>query len=204
MRHILFGDSIGFGVGDYQNGGWASQLRLYIDRRKQSKDENLINLSISGDTSRGLLARLENEAKLRIQEKSKQEFSIIIAIGTNDSKINKENPHKDINIEEFQNNISEIINVSQNLASEVMLVGLVPVVESLTTPYKGDSYYLVDRMNSYNQILSEMAKDRGLRFVDMFEDWMKKDLTQLFDDGLHPNTEGHREMYEEIKKQLFE
>lgn len=199
MRNILFGDSIGFGVGDYQNGGWATQLRLFIDQDKRSKDNNLINLSISGDTTRNLLSRMEQEAKLRMRDKNPSEFRFLIAIGTNDSRVNKDNLDNDISLEEFEANMSKLIGIAKKLSREVVLIGLVPVNEKLTTPFKENKHYLINRIEKYNQVLAKIAKKNNLKFVDMFDDWKTRDLESLLDDGLHPNTDGHRLMFEAIK-----
>ncbi len=202
MRHILFGDSIGFGVGDYRNGGWATQLRLFIDRTSKSKDSNLINLSISGDTTRGLLSRMEREAKLRIRDNSPDEFKFLIAIGTNDSRVNMDDPDNDISIEEFEKNILELVDIAKQLSREVVLIGLVPIFEKLTTPFKENKHYLVERMEKYNQVLENVASKKNLVFVDMFADWKKMNIQSLFDDGLHPNTKGHQLIFEKIKTTL--
>ena len=203
MRHILFGDSIGFGVGDYQYGGWATRLRLCIDQEKKSKDHNLVNLSISGDTSRGLLNRMEKEAKLRIRDKDPDSFKLIIAIGANDSKINKDDLENDISPKEFEKNIHKLIGIAKQLSCEVILIGLVPVHEPLTTPYKENKHYQVGQIEKYNQILNTSAQKNNIMFVDMFEDWMQRDLSQLFSDGLHPNTLGHEIMYKTIRREIF-
>jgi lysophospholipase L1-like esterase len=203
MRHILFGDSIGFGVGDYENGGWATQLRLFIDRQNKAKDHNLTNLSVSGDTTRGLLVRMVTEAKIRMRTDHPSEFTFLLAIGTNDSKLNKAEPEVNISLEEFENNMNKLIDQASQLSSEVILIGLVPVDETRTAPYKESKYYLVDRMEQYNQVLANLAEKRKLRFVNFFPTWKGLDLPSLFADGLHPNTEGHSLMFETIKRELF-
>jgi len=204
MRHILFGDSIGFGVGDYHSGGWATQLRLHIDQQKQSKDHNLINLSISGDNSRGILARIKQEAALRMRDNPPTDFTFIIAIGTNDSRINRGDLENNISPAEFANNINKIISIASSLSSEVILIGLVPVDETKTTPYKENKHYTLARISEYNQILKETAITNSLKFVDLFPVWLAQDFTQLLADGLHPNSLGHKLIFETVKSQLFE
>jgi lysophospholipase L1-like esterase len=203
MRHILFGDSIGFGVADFENGGWATQLRLYIDRDKKAKNHNLINLSISGDTSRGLLARMESEAKLRMRDKSKDEFRFLIAIGTNDSRDNRADISLNISIEEFENNLNKLVQIGIKLSQEVVLIGLLPVYEPKTSPFKEQKYYSNKRLAQYNAVVEKVAKQNNLRFINLFPDWINKDLESLFDDGLHPNSKGHKVMFETIKNFLI-
>lgn len=203
MRHILFGDSIGFGVGDYQNGGWATQLRLFIDRQKKAKDHNLINLSISGDTTRLLLARFEREVKLRMRNHSPKEFRFLIAIGSNDTRRNKLEKEKNISKEEYRKNLLQLIKLAEKLCEKIVIIGLPPVDEKYTTPFKEQKYYYNQTLKEYNQIAQKIAQEKNLKFIDIWAEFEGKDLSQLFPDGLHPNTQGHQIIFEKVKKELF-
>ena len=77
---FVFGDSIGKGVGDTQECGWAHRLDKYF--RNKEHDISLYNLSISGDTSADVLQRFEAEMSFR--ERVKEETVIVFAVGTND------------------------------------------------------------------------------------------------------------------------
>ena len=204
MRYILFGDSIGVGVGDYQNGGWATQLRLLIDRQRQSKDHTLINLSISGETSRGLVARLEQEARLRMRQHNPREFTFLIAIGTNDARINKANSFDNTSLTEFEQNIEKLISITKKLSVELILIGILPVDETFTLPYKEEKYYQLENLREYNQIIKNVANRFKIQFIGMYDEWVqRKDLTALFADGLHPNINGHKMIFEKIQAELF-
>jgi len=203
MRHILFGDSIGFGVGDYERGGWATQLRLFIDQQHRRKDHNLINLSISGDTTRNMLARMEREACLRMRQDPPEDFTFLIAVGANDSRIDEGNATNNISIDEYRENLIKLVTIATNLSHEVILIGLVPVDETRTAPYKEQKYYTMDQVEKYNEVIRSVASEKHLRFVNFLPDWKNKDLTVLLADGLHPSTEGHQIMFETIKTTLF-
>ena len=204
MRYILFGDSIGFGVGDYQNGGWATQLRLFIDHEQKSKDHTLINLSISGDTSSGLLARMEQEARLRMRQHNPREFTFLIAIGTNDSRINKANLTDNISPIAFEQNIEKLIKITQKLDVGLVLIGILPVDKTFTLPYKEEKYYQLENLWEYNQIIKNVANRFKIMFIDMYDEWLqRKDFPALFADGLHPNTEGHKMIFEKVLSELF-
>jgi len=204
MRHILFGSSTGFGVGDYENGGWATQLRLFIDRQEKREDHNLVNLCVSGDTTRSLLARLGQEAKLRIRDNPPQDFKFLIAIGGNDSRINKIEKEKNVSEQEFKLNLLKLIKITKKLCREIILIGLSPVYEPQTTPFKEQKYYYNERIEKYDQIIKNVAKDKNIKFVNIFSEFKNKDLAKLFADGLHPNTQGHKIIFEKVKKELFE
>jgi lysophospholipase L1-like esterase len=197
MRIILFGDSIAFGKGDPENGGWAGHMRRYIDMKE--KKNVFTNLSISWETSRGLLGRLEKEATLRIGNRPPEEFTIMIAIGVNDSGIKLDGSEEAVSEEEFKKNIGEIIQVSSRLASQTMIIGLLPVNQELTSPFRGKTNYSNVRIESYNQILRECAAEKGISFKDFLPAWRNNDLKELLDDGLHPNKIGHLKVYGAIR-----
>ena len=58
----VFGDSTAYGAWDLEKGGWVNRLWLFLAK---NKDDDLYNLSISGGTTETILARFENEAKVR-------------------------------------------------------------------------------------------------------------------------------------------
>jgi lysophospholipase L1-like esterase len=203
MRYFLFGDSIGFGTGDFEKGGWATQLRLLIDRN-QKKDHTLTNLSVAGDTTRELLIRLEQETKVRIRPgETKDNYTLLLAIGTNDARIDKINESRNILQEEYESNIRKLISIAENYFAHITLIGLPPVDEKRTTPFKEQNFYTNDNLGAYENILKNVAGDSGCQFVPLFEMWKNKDTAELMYDGLHPNTQGHELIYQEIRSHLF-
>ncbi len=76
MVICIFGDSITWGAFDYKNGGWVGRLRNYFEE----KDEEIevYNLGVAGNKTKDLLARFENEVKVRKVD------VIVFAIGIND------------------------------------------------------------------------------------------------------------------------
>ncbi len=63
MNVLVFGDSIAYGAWD-EEGGWVERLKRYLHHRTTSYGEYhlVYNLAVSGETSRGILERLEGEA----------------------------------------------------------------------------------------------------------------------------------------------
>jgi lysophospholipase L1-like esterase len=200
MIYLLFGDSIGCGFLDFENGGWADMLGHFIDRDKRNHDHTLINLSISGDNSRRLIRRLENEAKLRMW--TQHEHTIIIAIGINDSMIEKGVERENVSEKEFEKNTLQVIKISKMLTKYIVIVGITPVNEIKTKPFKRKIFYYANHTQKYNLILQRCARNEKVKFINLFSK-MKNSIKEYTDDGLHPNTKGHKFMYKEIKKSLF-
>jgi len=211
MRYIILGDSIAFGFNDIKNKGWAGRLKKHTNRINKDKFSRLTrlnplkrkvfrNYSVPGYTSRDLL-RIINK-KLKKHLKFKKENTIIIAIGTNDSKVDFLNPIKNISEIEFKMNILRLIKTSKIYAKKVIILGLLPVYQIKTTPIRKKIYYYNKRIKKYNEILKICAKQEKIYFKDFFNNWFKKDIKSLFKDGLHPDNIAHQIYFEEIKNIL--
>ncbi|MCW8966211.1 MAG: hypothetical protein OQK82_05950 [Candidatus Pacearchaeota archaeon] len=50
----------------------------------------------------------------------------------------------------------------------------------------------------YENILKEICKKENIQFIPLFDLLKKEDLS----DGMHPNTEGHKKIYEKVKQEL--
>jgi len=109
MHILVFGDSITYGAWD-ERGGWAQRLREYIDK-KNLHDKGfyclVYNLGISGDTTKEILSRFENETKSRLEDEKDHIF--IFSIGTNDCLLLNKEKKMQVEEKQFERNIGKII-----------------------------------------------------------------------------------------------
>ena len=179
----VFGDSIAFGEFDSLGG--------YINRLK--KDFEIINKSICGEDTKGLLLRLENNLKKTKPDK------VIIALGINDSAIfMKKN---NVSISDFEKNYKLIIKIIKTYTNKIICIGLTRVDETKTNPIPWeDSFsYNNKEANKYDSIVEKITKQENLNYISM------KNLLNIeeLEDGLHPNSIGHEKMYEKMRKELL-
>ena len=201
MRYLLFGASSTFGEADYENGGWAGHLRKYLDTKE--KHRYFHNLAISGNTSADVLARIESETKARLRHIPKEEWMMFINLGTNDSRLEDGEPK--VSEDEYRTNVKEIFAIAKNLVGLVIVVSGNPVIEEICNPWKGkDCYFLNERIKKYGEITKELADAENIPIIDVYSALESHDdLKSLYsDDGLHPNKQGHRIIFEEIEKFL--
>ncbi|MDD5341513.1 MAG: GDSL-type esterase/lipase family protein [Patescibacteria group bacterium] len=205
-RILIFGDSITYGAWD-KEGGWAQRLRKYVDE-KIAADPNyyhlVYNLGISGNTSEDLLMRFENECKYRKKEEGKEELVIIIAIGENDSQI--KNGKVKMEMKVFEKNLDKLLKLANKFSGKIFFVGLCPVDESKSDPiaWAKDKSYKNDSITKYNDAVRKFCEKNNLGFIDVFSNLISKNYKELLDDGVHPNTNGHQQIFEIIKDYLIE
>lgn len=204
MRVLVFGDSITQGFWDI-DGGWVARLRKHYDELQISDLRNLdepsiFNLGISGGSSDGLLKRFDNEVRARDNNK---QLAIIISIGVNDSHIpGKKQPY--MTPEEYKNNLKELISRAKKYSSKIIFVGLVAVDEFQTTPvFWIDISYTNERIKMFEDQMKKAATEEKVVFVPIFDKFKAKlDAgVSMLADGLHPNENGHKFIYELVLPQ---
>ncbi len=195
MHIIVFGDSVHYGSADWKNGGWVQLLKQHVEKAS-GFDDLLYNLSISGEDSKGLLSRIKNEIKPRLEEGGKN--IIILSIGTNDSYYFHDNEkNTNINLKNYEINLHKIVNISKRYADTVIFVGLEPQDDSRVqpTPWRKDISYSLNNVIQYNKTARKVCIKEGALFLDIIGSLMKEDYKKLLADGTHPTTEGHKKIF---------
>jgi lysophospholipase L1-like esterase len=181
----IFGASITWGAFDKEAGGWADRIKTHF-WQKGDLDTDVYNYGVSGDKAKDVLERFDFEASI------KPPNILIFAVGINDSPHAK-NP-KGTPLAEFKKDYNELIDKARKFTEKITLVGLANVDEEIEE--KG---YKNEEIKKYNQAVKEIAKERDLPFVDCFGILTKADLSI---DGLHPDSNGHKKIFEKVKEAL--
>ena len=204
----VFGDSIAWGAYDSEGGGWVDRLKLFmlekINDFDKSKEVDVYNLGVSGEDTSSLLERLTREIKTRTKEA--KDIILIFNIGINDSHF-MENQNSLMNPpEKFKLNIEKIIEQAQSVTSKIIFIGLTPVDGSKTAPisWNIDKFFKNENAEKYNQIIKSVCKDKNIYFIEIFDEWIKSDYKKLLEDGLHPNSVGHKKIFETVKDFLVQ
>lgn len=189
----VFGDSTAWGAWDLEKGGWVSRLWLYVGKRDEAYVE-IYNQSINGGTSETILKRFEDEARIRAAD------ALIFQTGVNDAAYTKNDPNSlTVQPDTFRGNILEIIARAKKITHKIIFIGLKNCDESKTMPVSWvDFYYTNENFATYNKILEEVCREQKIPFLDV---GLLKN--EDFDDGLHPNAEGHRKIFEKVKDFLL-
>lgn len=190
MNICVFGDSITYGAYDPINGGWVNLLRNYFEKKFEGEVETY-NLGISGDTTEGLLKRMENELIPREPE------IIVVSIGINDTQyIYSQNDYL-VTFDQFQKNIKDIWEIAKKFTSKIIFLGLTAVDERKTTPisWNTDKAYKNERVEIFNKFIRDFCHKNHLPFIEVNNLLSEQDL----DDGLHPNTKGHQKIFEKVR-----
>ncbi|NMJ77232.1 hypothetical protein GLU64_02380 [Nanohaloarchaea archaeon] len=205
-RILVFGASVVAGFWDTE-GGWVRRLKT--DLRKLSKENGgniqVYNLGVSGHTTADLLSRIENEIQARRDEEN-HEIVVFISIGENDALYDSIKEHRRVPKKRFLSNFREITDIAQKHAIKVYFMGNQPVDES-----KIDEETMLDRhepdveaRDEYFGAAKNICEEKGIETLDISEKVDEESFKSELFDGLHPDNEGHKRIYELVKKYLDE
>jgi len=196
---LIFGDSVVEGAYDYEFGGWATRLKLYVWNKYPEYYLPFYIEGISGNTTKDMLNRIDTEIKHRLFEEEYSERAIILAIGENDTSMDKTINKTLIPVEEFEDNLLELIELVKKYKFEVVFIGFGKVDESKTNPTTFDKnlFYKNEVYEQYDALLQMISKEKNCHYVELKR--FKENYKDLLEDGVHPNTKGHKVIFEEVK-----
>ncbi len=161
---LVVGDSLSAGYGIARSDGWVALLQQrFADRQL---DFNIVNASITGDTTHGGLTRLP--AALQ----SHQPGIVIIELGGNDGL-------RGLSLRHTRDNLQQMIRLSREQGARVLLLGV-----RLPANY-GRVYG-----EKFQQIYVDLAQDEKVAVVPFFLQGVAETLELMQADGIHPAAAG--------------
>jgi lysophospholipase L1-like esterase len=200
LKIVALGDSLVYGFGDPEQGGWVEQLRRSW-MSPTSAGHTVYNLGVRGDRTQQVAQRLEVEFRPRGELRNRVPDLIILSVGVNDSaRVGRSNGRNYTDFQTFESQIASLLEQAQQLCP-VLFVGMVPVDEA-KMPFLDCLYYNNTDQYCYKEATRLACIKRGIPYLDIFQQWMDRGeiwrLKRVSDDGLHPNTLGYRALLEDV------
>jgi lysophospholipase L1-like esterase len=200
LKIVALGDSLVYGFGDPEGGGWVERLR----RQWMSPDSAghiIYNLGVRGDRVQQVAQRLEVEFRHRGELRNQVPDLIILSVGVNDSaRLGRPNGRNYTEFEAFQAQITSLLEMAQQLCP-VLFVGMTPVDES-KMPFLDCLYYNHTDQYRYKEATRIACLQRGIPYLDIFQKWMERGENwwskHLSQDGLHPNILGYQALLADV------
>lgn len=162
---LALGDSLTEGLGVAENEAYPAQLEAAL-KQAGYVNAKVINSGLSGETSSGLVNRLDWVLKT-------EPDITILTTGANDAM-------RGIEVPTIDKNIRTTIKRLQDEGSVVILGGM-QIYDNL-----GDDY-----VKSFSAIYPKIAKDTGVAFIPFFLEGVGGDRSLNQADAIHPTKEGY-------------
>jgi acyl-CoA thioesterase-1 len=162
---LVFGDSLSAGYGlSHVEQGWVELLRTKL--KDEGYETQVVNASVSGETTAGGLARLPRALALH------HPSIVILELGGNDGL-------RALPIDQMRANLTKMVDLSKASGARVLLLGIrIP-------PNYGPEY-----TEQFQQVYVDLARAEKTPLVPFFmkDIALSPDLMQA--DGIHPNELG--------------
>ncbi|MDC7714565.1 arylesterase [Vogesella sp. LYT5W] len=168
-RIVVFGDSLSAAYGLRPEQGWVRLLQQQLGSTHQ-----VINSSLSGETTAGGLARLP--AVLRQQRPE----VLILELGGNDGL-------RGLPLPAMQDNLSAMVRLAQRAGARVLLVGMA------LPPNYGPDYGA-----KFRQVYDKVARRHKVALVPLLVAGFEQDLALFQGDGIHPVAEAQPRMVRNV------
>ncbi len=162
---LVFGDSLSAGYGlAHIDQGWVGMLREKL--KSEGYGYQVVNASVSGETTAGGLARLPRALELHRPK------LVILELGANDGL-------RALPIEQMRANLGDMVDETQRAGARVLLLGMrIP-------PNYGPEY-----TEKFSQVFEEVAHAKRVPLVPFLMADVALDPGLMQSDGLHPNEQG--------------
>ncbi len=197
MRRVFcFGDSITFGERDSSHGGWVSRINQRFFEQigeEQTLSTAAYNLGVGGETTDGLKRRFEFELRSRCHRNMTS--VVVLQYGLNDMVIHKGKNR--VPVPYFKDNLGECLKLANQLNIKAGLISILPFERKLDGVENcfGHLRFFKD-IAVYNNALVELARDVGASIIEVAPGFVQSE--HLSEDGIHPNSAGHDEIYRNV------
>ena len=178
---LILGDSISAGYGINVEQGWVTKLQQQLDK-KYPKQHQVINASVSGETTSGALARLPKLLS------TYQPQIVVIELGGNDAL--RGQPPASI-----QSDLNRLVTLSKKAKAEPLLLGMkIP-------PNYGAAY-----SKAFEQSYRNVAKTQNISLLPFFLEGVAGNNKLMQKDLVHPTASAQGKLLDKawpvIEKEL--
>ncbi|MEL6160082.1 MAG: GDSL-type esterase/lipase family protein [Cyanobacteria bacterium J06627_32] len=198
---VAIGDSLIYGYGDSEGGGWVERLRLQWMNPDQP-GPILYNLGVRGDGVKQVSNRLAREFCDRGELRHRTPDILVLSFGTNDSaRAGRPGGRAVTDPQTFEQSVAQLLQQASKLCP-VYFVGMVPVNET-AMPFANILHYSHSEQRRYRDITRQLCETYQIEYLDLFEQWMQQGESWICDhlctDGIHPNSLGYRTILNTVK-----
>jgi acyl-CoA thioesterase-1 len=173
---MVYGDSLSAGYGLPQKTGWVSMLKTQL--KKQQAVYQIINASISGETTLGGLNRIEQALKRHHPN------IVIVELGANDGL-------RGLPIKSIHDNLEAIVKACKQNKASILLVGM-----------RLPPNYGTANTKKFSAIYQQIAKRHELKLVPFLLAGFGDKPEYFQEDKMHPNKKAQEKILNTVWKVL--
>lgn len=198
---IAIGDSLVYGYGDHEGGGWVERLRLSW-MNPENPGPVFYNLGVRGDGVKQVSNRLDAEFSGRGELRHRKPDVLVLSVGVNDSaQAGRVGGRSVTDLSTFEQEMDALLTHARALCP-TFFVGMVPINEE-AMPFAGILHFTRAEQARYRDATQRLCATHEIPYLDVFEAWSQKGdewvCDRLSSDGLHPNALGYRTLLHAVQ-----
>jgi acyl-CoA thioesterase-1 len=174
---LVFGDSLSAGYGISVDKGWVSLLSSRLSTEGYGFE--VVNASVSGETSAGGLARLPRALAAHHPR------LVLLELGANDGL-------RGLPVAGLRSNLQQMVTLAQNAGAQVLLIGI------RMPPNYGEQYTV-----PFAKVYDSVSEASRVPLVPFLMDKVADKPQLMQADGLHPNERGQPLLLENVWPKLL-
>ena len=174
---LILGDSISAGYGIKESENWVKLLENSLEL--SGRKIEIINSSISGDTTIGGLSRIENDLSIH-----KPNY-VLVELGGNDAL-------RGYPINKIKSNLLKIIEASFEAEAN-------PIIMQIRIPPNYGKNYVT----AFEDIYLEIAEEKNIPKLTFLLEKVALNKNLMQADGIHPNQEAQNIIANQVKTELL-
>ena len=174
---LILGDSISAGYGIKESENWVMLLENSLEF--SSRKIEIINSSISGDTTIGGLSRIENDLSIH-----KPNY-VLVELGGNDAL-------RGYPIDKIKSNLLKIIEASFEADAN-------PIIMQIRIPPNYGKNYVT----AFEDIYMEIAEEKNIPKLTFLLEKVALNKSLMQPDGIHPNQKAQKIIAGQVKTELL-
>ncbi|HEY9887239.1 MAG TPA: GDSL-type esterase/lipase family protein [Candidatus Obscuribacterales bacterium] len=199
-RVVAIGDSLVYGYGDPEGGGWVERLRRRW-LQPETPGHAVYNLGVRGDTTQRVAHRLLQEFQTRGEFRNRVPDLMFLSVGMNDAaRVGKPGGRPFTEFAIFQAQMMALLDQATALCP-VVFVGMTPVLEE-QMPFAEVLHYSHADQYRYKEATKHICLQRDVPYLDIFDLWRGRGegwwRSRISTDGLHPNVLGYRSLLDDV------
>lgn len=173
---LVLGDSLSAAHGIADREGWVSLLAHKLD--DNGYPHEVVNASISGDTTQDALSRLEPTLERHHPN------IVVVELGGNDGL-------RAFSVETVQRNLESILNTIRESGAKIVLAGI------RMPPNYGPAY-----TRAFEAVYPRLADEFNAALIPFFMEGVATDPELMQDDGIHPNAAAQPRLLDNVWRVL--
>lgn len=161
---VVLGDSLSSAHGIDEREGWVNLLRQKL--HDNGDPHAVVNASVSGDTTRDALSRLDATLQRHHPD------IVVVELGGNDGL-------RAFPVDAIRRNLSHILDTARESGAKIVLAGM------RMPPNYGPAY-----TQAFERLYSDLAEEFDAALVPFFMKGVATNPDLMQDDGIHPNARG--------------